>query len=77
MSHNCPLCGLRFRFASELDQHARDDHIKVELDEKDATITRYTKSSRPVHGTFYDNSPERLAGKDRPLNAPVEGSKER
>jgi len=76
MSHNCPLCGLRFHFASELDQHAREDHIKVELDEKDATITRYTKSGRPVHGTFYDNSPERLAGKDRPRDTRVEGTKQ-
>jgi len=77
MSHNGPLCGLRFHFANELDQHARDDHVKVELTEKDATITRYARSPRPVHGTFYDNSPERLAGKDRPLSAPVEGVKER
>lgn len=23
---HCPLCGLRFRYGSELDQHARDDH---------------------------------------------------
>jgi len=54
----------------------RDDHVKVELDEKDATITRYTNSSGPVHGTFYDNSPERLAGKDRPRDTRVELTKE-
>lgn len=23
---HCPLCGLRFRFGSELDVHAREDH---------------------------------------------------
>jgi hypothetical protein len=23
---HCPLCGLRYAHASELDQHARDDH---------------------------------------------------
>lgn len=23
---HCPLCGLRFRFASELDGHVREDH---------------------------------------------------
>jgi hypothetical protein len=23
---HCPLCGLRYRHASELDQHARDAH---------------------------------------------------
>ena len=23
---HCPLCGLRFRYGSELDQHAREDH---------------------------------------------------
>ena len=23
---HCPLCGLRFRYGSELDTHARDDH---------------------------------------------------
>jgi hypothetical protein len=23
---HCPLCGLRYRHAAELDQHARDEH---------------------------------------------------
>lgn len=23
---HCPLCGLRFRYGSELDAHAREDH---------------------------------------------------
>lgn len=26
MSVHCPLCGLRFARATELDEHARDDH---------------------------------------------------
>jgi hypothetical protein len=28
---HCPLCGLRFRFASELDEHAREHCVPHEL----------------------------------------------
>ena len=28
---HCPLCGLRFRYASELDDHARDHCVKPEV----------------------------------------------
>ena len=28
---HCPLCGLRFRFGSELDVHAREDHAPQRL----------------------------------------------
>lgn len=54
MVHSCPLCGLRFRYASELDLHAREDHLAKEVTEHDDTVTTYPKSGRPVHGTFVD-----------------------
>ena len=28
---HCPLCGLRFRFSSELDEHAREHRVPPEL----------------------------------------------
>ena len=28
---HCPLCGLRFRFASELDDHAREHCVPQEM----------------------------------------------
>ncbi len=28
---HCPLCGLRFRYASELDDHARDHCVPPEM----------------------------------------------
>lgn len=28
---HCPLCGLRFRYASELDDHAREHCVQREL----------------------------------------------
>jgi hypothetical protein len=36
MTYCCPLCHLRFRYASELDGHARDEHqplVELELRE--------------------------------------------
>ena len=46
MSYSCPLCHLRFRFASELDGHARDDHRPVSAIPLQAHVTRY-RDTRP------------------------------
>ncbi len=36
---HCPLCGLRYRHVSELDQHARDAHAPPAAAEKRETVT--------------------------------------
>ena len=35
---HCPLCGLRYRHASELDQHARDEHGPPMAEERRETL---------------------------------------
>jgi hypothetical protein len=35
---HCPLCGLRFRHGSELDQHARDEHAPPAAEETRETL---------------------------------------
>jgi len=52
MTRHCPLCGLNFRFTSELHDHARADHQPVALGSRDETITRYLKSGRKVPATY-------------------------
>lgn len=52
MTRHCPLCGLNFRFASELVAHARDDHAPVELEERTEHITRFRVSGRPTLGPY-------------------------
>ena len=52
MTRHCPLCGLNFRYASELLSHARDAHQPIEVAERDARITRYRKSGRKVPSTY-------------------------
>lgn len=52
MTRHCPLCGLNFRYASELESHARDDHLSVVVTERDERITRYRKSGRVVPSTY-------------------------
>ena len=53
MTRSCPLCGLRFRWSSELDEHARDDHVRVHVEERSEHITRYPVTGRPVRGAVY------------------------
>jgi hypothetical protein len=47
MTSHCPLCGLRFRYPTELEEHARDEHVPVHVEEREEHITRYKKSGRP------------------------------
>lgn len=47
MTRHCPLCGLNFRFTSELLVHARDDHQRVQVQERTEHITRFRDSGRP------------------------------
>jgi hypothetical protein len=53
MPRHCPLCGLRFRYASELLVHARDDHQPVRVEERVEHITRFPVTGRPVLGPVY------------------------
>ena len=46
MTYCCPLCHLRFRYASELDGHARDEHQPRSAVELHEHLTRYT-DTRP------------------------------
>ena len=46
MTYSCPLCHLRFRYAAELDGHARDEHQPLATDEAHEHVTRY-KDIRP------------------------------
>ena len=48
---HCPLCGLRFRTGSGLDQHARDEHGPPLLAERRETIRvprHRTAAERPL-----------------------------
>jgi hypothetical protein len=52
MTYSCPLCHLRFRWASELEGHARDDHQPPTPPESHEHVTRYTaERPRPRHVT--------------------------
>jgi hypothetical protein len=53
MIHQCPLCGLRFHYTAELEAHAREDHLPVEVDELEEHITRFKQSGRPKLGPVY------------------------
>lgn len=46
MTYDCPLCHLRFRYGSELENHARDDHLPLQAAEMIDHITRY-RDERP------------------------------
>jgi hypothetical protein len=46
MTYSCPLCHLRFRYAAELDGHARDDHQPLPVEEAQERLTRY-RDTRP------------------------------
>jgi hypothetical protein len=53
MARHCPLCGLYFHYASELDLHAREDHApRHVVPEQAEHITRYLQSGRPVLGAY-------------------------
>jgi hypothetical protein len=53
MTRHCPLCGLNFRYASELLAHARDDHQpNLAVAEREEHITRFRVSGRPVLRTY-------------------------
>lgn len=52
MTRHCPLCGLNFRYASELLVHARDDHQPVQVQERTEHITRFRDSGRPALGPY-------------------------
>jgi len=46
MTHDCPICHLRFHYSSQLMDHARDEHIKHDAPEMIEHITRY-RAERP------------------------------
>lgn len=48
---HCPLCGLRFRFASELDQHAREHCTSYELHVPPPRAVRRRGAGRPAEPT--------------------------
>jgi hypothetical protein len=41
MTYCCPICHLRFRWASELDGHAREDHVARHEAARPDHVTRY------------------------------------
>ena len=47
MTYSCPLCHLRFTYAAELDDHARDEHQPHDVVETSEHITHYTEE-RPA-----------------------------
>jgi hypothetical protein len=53
MIYHSPLCGLRFRYPSELEAHARDEHVPTRVEERAEHITRFRKSGRPKLGPVY------------------------
>ena len=46
MTYSCPLCHLRFRYAAELDGHAREDHQPRALVALQEHLTCY-RGARP------------------------------
>jgi hypothetical protein len=53
MARHCPLCGLYFHYASELDLHAREDHMPVHVAEREEHITSYHHhTGRPELGPY-------------------------
>ncbi|MDP3714649.1 MAG: hypothetical protein Q8R60_19455 [Mycobacteriales bacterium] len=40
-TYHCPLCGLRFSWTSELDEHAREEHAPHDLVVVQEHITAY------------------------------------
>ena len=53
MMRHCPLCGLNFRYTTELFAHARDDHPRIEVAEREEHITRYSNSGHPVAQRYH------------------------
>ncbi|MCW2498973.1 MAG: hypothetical protein JWN87_649 [Frankiales bacterium] len=54
MVHACPICGLRFSYTAELEQHAREEHVPVTVVEREEGIVRYSKNTgRPKLGPVY------------------------
>ena len=43
---NCPLCGLRYRYASELAQHVREEHAPPPAPERHETIVVPSRKAR-------------------------------
>jgi hypothetical protein len=52
MTRRCPLCGLNFRFSSELLVHARDDHRTPRVVEREERLTRFLASGREQRRTY-------------------------
>ena len=52
MTRHCPLCGLNFRFFTELESHARDDHVTLDMTERDERIIRFRRSGRVLPSTY-------------------------
>ena len=46
MTYSCPICHLRFHYASELDDHAREAHVPLALEELREHLTAY-RDERP------------------------------
>jgi hypothetical protein len=54
MVHACPICGLRFSYTAELEQHAREEHVPLTVVEREEGIVRYSKNTgRPTLGPVY------------------------
>lgn len=43
---HCPLCGLRYAHASELDVHVREEHAPVPPPEGRDTVQRHRRAAR-------------------------------
>jgi hypothetical protein len=52
MPVHCPLCGLYFHYTSELELHAREDHLHEQAEEREEHVTRYRVSGRPKLGPY-------------------------
>jgi hypothetical protein len=56
---HCPLCGLRFRYASELDEHARDHCPPAELHLPPHRERRHWGEPAPRHHDAADQEPSK------------------
>lgn len=64
MTVHCPLCGLRFRLATELDQHARDEHAPPVVETKETVTVPKVRRAGDVE-TPWDRVLARRAARER------------
>lgn len=67
---HCPLCGLRFRYASELDEHAREHCVPPEI-HLPPHRERRVWGEHP-HRAHHDTGPEQEPGAQPPADATTE-----